>query len=550
MRYIECGLGDNLFGGLLERKRSGIIKPNKETLLVIILLAVFAVAFLFNKIDVVISSESDGYFHALGAYFIYDIIKWWITDPTFSYKSIEAFVFNYELQYKFFGGIGFYQPFQSFFVAFVALFSGKSHITFYIVTIIETLVTLIYARRLYTLLYGNRKWFPILAMILIAINPAVFNFAASFSLEPGVMMFSVMTIFYFIRFLRENRSSDMILTGVFFGFALLTKTPAIIILPILLISIVLERRVRQLTSNYRSVLLALLALIIVISPWLIMEYLFSTMGISKIGERMSAGSMTFDLPVLSRIENLNLTIFYSFGSYLLLPFFIYKFLKSKLRTGEITILSFAIIYALFYNLIPNVQPRYLTALVPFVIILSVRGVEVFHDNIKNRTSIIAILISMLLLTSAVVTINYTASEKRFHSATDMFAAAVYVSDNLEERTTVMATFSRMQSVAFNVLDDENVVIVRAPFMAEGGTEELDIMLDSAGYIKRPHRPEWERFNLIHPPIEWVIVHQRYDGLEPDYKLKDEIEKRDDFALVKTIEGSWEDNRIFIYRRTE
>jgi len=530
-----------------KRKTKNLFNFNRDLCYLIIFLLIIASLFLYNKYDIIISSESDSYFHALGAYFIYDLVKWWITSPTISYKAIESFVLNYELQFKFFGGISYYQPFQSFFVAFLAFFSGKNHITFYISTIIETLVTIFYACRVYTLMYGKRKEFLYLIIFFIAFNSAVFNFAASFSLEPAVMMFSTMALYYFIRFLRLENRRDLIFVSIFFGFGILTKTTMIIILPVLIASIIFEKKTYLFLKNYKTLLLSFMIFLIIISPWLIMEYVFYNMGISKIGERIEAATMNLNIPLSVRIENINLTIFYISGTFFLVPFFIYKFLKSRIERGEITLITFIFLYSLFYNLISNVQSRYLTAVVPFVIILSIRGVELFHKK-YSRNNIFSYFIILVMFFLVLTTFNFTLNEKKIHSSTDMLSPAIYISERMSEKTTVLSTFSRMQSVAFNVIGDENVIIVRAPFKYEGGEQELKIMLDSKYYLIRPHKPEWKKFNLTHPPIEWIVIHEHYDGLEPDYKLKDIIDKREDFVLEKEIEGKCLENRVFIYRR--
>lgn len=531
----------------MNKKIKSLFSFNKEFWYLITFFLIIASLFLFNKHEILISSESDSYFHALGAYFVYDLTKWWLTNPTFSYKAIESFVINYELQFKFFGGISHYQPFQSFFVAFLAFFSGKNHITFYIATVIETIITLFYSYRLYMLLYGKRKEFLYLTMFFIAFHPAIFNFAASFSLEPGVMMFSIMTFYYFIRFLRFERRRDLIFASISFGFGVLTKAPIIIVLPILLLSIIFEKRIRLFLKNYKTLLLSFLIFLIIISPWLIMEYTFYNLKISKIDHLIENAVFNFDIAFLRGFENINLTIFYIFGSYFLIPFFIYKFFRSKIQRGEITIIIFIILYPLFYNLIPNVQSRYLIAVVPFVAILSIKGLDIFHQK-YNRNNILSYFIVLVMLFLTLTTFNFTLIEKRIHSSTDVLSPAIYINDRIFNRTTVLSTQSKMQSVAFNVLNDENVVIVRAPFKHEGGEQELKIMLDSKYYLIRPHRPEWRKFNLTHPPIEWVVIHERYDGLEPDYKLKDIIDKRDDFKLEREFEGNWKGNRVFIYRR--
>jgi 4-amino-4-deoxy-L-arabinose transferase-like glycosyltransferase len=529
-------------------------KIKNEWVLLALVFIVIGALFLYNKIDVFMSAESDGYFHELGGFFVYDFARWWIAFPTFSVKSMMSFISDYQAHYKFLGGLTHYQPFQSLFVGFLAFFSGKYTLTFYISTILETLGTMFYGYRIYGLMYGEKKkFFIFLVPIFIAFSPVVFNYGASLSLEPGVMLFSTMTIFYFIRYIKAEKTRDLYLTAASFGLGMLTKSPFVIILPILLLSVFLERKHRLLFRNYRALIISLAIFLVVISPWLMLEYIFSINGISDIGNRLQilANSSHLESGISVKLTNISTTLWVVFGTFLMVPFFFYKFLKSKRLPGEMTLLLFAILYSAFYNVtgtVPEIQPRMFLSAIPLAIILSVRGIQLFFEQQKRFKKYLIPVIGFILFISILSCYNYTTREKTDFAATDILSPAIYISDNTQTPATVMSTFSRMQSVAFLVLENKNIYVVEAPYNYSGGEEELKIMLDSRDYVRRPNRTEWERFNLTHPPIGWVIIHERFDGMEPDYKLKDIIDKRDDFELVQTMEGKWPGNRVFIYKR--
>jgi hypothetical protein len=471
-------------------------------------------------------------------------------------KSIMSFILDYEARYKFLGGLTHYQPFQSLLVGFLAFFSGKYPFTFYISTILETLGTMLYGYKLYGLMYGERKkLFLFLVPIFIAFSPIVFNFGASFSNEPGIMLFSTMTIFYFIRYIKAEKNRDLYLTAASFGLGVLTKSPFVIILPILLLCMLAERKHRLLFRNYKALLISFAIFLVVISPFLMLEYIFIKNGISDLDNtlriQLIIQSMNLGSSLNVKLANLSTTLWVIFGTFLLIPFLFYKLLKSRRLLGEMTLLLFIILYSFFYNLIgtvPEIQPRLFLPVIPIAVMLSIRGMQIFSEKQKRFEKYLIPAIGFILFTSILSCYNYTTLEKEDFASTDILSPAIYISDNTQTPTTVLSTFSRMQSVAFLTLGNKNIYTVEAPYTYSGGVDELEIMLDSKDYVRRPNMTEWERFNLTHPPIGWVIIHERYDGLEPDYKLKDVIDKREDFELVQVMEGKWPGNRVFIYKR--
>jgi hypothetical protein len=528
---------------------------DKRLAMLLVLIAMLPL-FLYNKQDVFMSAEADGYFHALGGFFVYDFARWWIGHPTLSFEPIKAFGIDYQVHYKFFGGISYYQPFQSLFTGFLAFFSGKWPMTFYIATALETLGAMLYGYRIYALLYGERKrLFPFLAAIFIAFSPVVFNLAASYSLEPPVMLFAAMSAFYFIRFMKAERKSDLYMLAASLGLGILTKSTFVIVLPIFAAGLLLERKPGIFFRDRKALFVSILIFLAAISPWVISEAAYMNLGISKFEERATAATFSFDPVPEQRASNLLTTVWAVFGTLLLVPFFLYNILKSKRVPGELSMLAFIILYSLFYNLMANavveggIQPRYLTASVPFAVVLSIRGIHLLHDRKRRLRRYIIPVIGFILFTSAISCYNYTTQEKMKWAATDTLSAAIYIEDNSQSPTSVMSTFSRMQAVAFDVLGSRNISVVEAPFTHSGGEEEAKLMLDSRDYIRRLHKPEWEAFGFRHPPIGWVVVHERYDGWsEPDYCLKCLVDQRDDFELVRIIDGKWPGNRIFIYKR--
>jgi len=526
---------------------------NKELILLSILFIAIAALFFYNKTDVFISGEGDGYFHAMGGYFVCDFAKWWISSPTFSFEVMKSFVTDYQAHYKFLGSLTHWQPFQSLFVGFLAFFSGKYPFANYLATALETLTAMFFAYRIYGLMYGEKKkLFLFLVPVFIAFSPIVFDYGASLAIEPAVLLFATMTVFYFIRYIKKGKTNDLYFTAASFGLGMLTKASFVIFFPILLLSLFLERKHKLVLRSYKPLAISAVVFLVVISPWLILEYIFTMNGISDVGGRIYViGEYThLDASIYVRLANIGMTI-WTTGITLLLPFLVYKFLKSKRLLGEATLLLSMILYAAFYNITgttPAIQPRLFLPFVPFAVILSVRGMQLFFQQQKRFEKYLIPVVGFILLVSMLICYNYTTQVKIDYASTDVLATAVYISDNTPAPTTVMSTFSRMQSAAFLILESKNVYVVEAPYRYSGGEEELKVMLDSKDYVRRINKTEWERFNLTHPPIGWVVIHEKFDGMEPDYKLKDIIDKRDDFELVETIEGKWIGNRVFIYKR--
>ena len=492
---------------------------------------------------------NDGDFHALAGFFLYDVIKWWVSSPTFSMDRIMEFVINYQAQFKFFGGISYYPPLHSLVIAFLCIFAGKSIPVVYLASAIETIAAIFFTTRLYEFLYGKRTKMFYLLIFFMALNPVLFLYGASSSLDPGLMLFSVLTIYYFILFIHREDKKYLYITALMFGLGVLMKRPMLLMIPVLVLAILLERKLVLVKRNIRPLLGSVLIALMIISPLILMELYYYNLGVSKISERTILIAPVTDIGKISNF--LNMSFFTLFGNYLLIAFFFTKLwnMRRKRTTGELTMLLFIAAIFIFYNFFSHVEERYLLPAVPFIVILSVNGI---HNVMKRfpKSRAFHVLLTFMVFTTPLICYGYNIAQLNINTSTDYTEAALFVSENSLNKTSVVSPLSRMQAVAFNLLDDENIFVVHTPFEAGGdAAKELELMLNTKDdCLPRPSKHEWERFGICHPPIGWAIIQEEWDGIYVPYKLKDILDGRDDFCLVNTIEGRMPNKRTFIYQR--
>ena len=522
-----------------------LLEDNK--VITIILIGILLL-FLVSKFGVFCYGP-DGEFHALGGFFFYDLAKWWFENPTFSLNNAMDFIVDYQEHYKFFGGISYYPPLQSLIIAFIAFFTGKNLMAVYLATALETIGIIFFSLKIYEILYGKNQKMMYLLVFLLAVHPVIFLLGASSSVDPGLTLFSVMMIYFFIQFLKKDEKKYLYLTFIVFGLGILLKRPMLVMIPVIILSIFLERKFYLFKKNLKPLFLSIIIALLIILPYLALEMWYLDLGISKMDERTILASINTDYNIIIKYASLSLFTF--FGNYLLIIFFVGKlwYMRKKRVLGEFTILLLIISIFIFYNYIIHVQERYLLPAIPFIIILSVNGIQNLLKSYP-KSLIVSTLVTIILITTPLISFNYNTTIIKETTSTDYEQTAFYISENSLEPTSAISPYSRYLALAFNLIDEKNVYVVHTPHESKTKSiKELKTMLDTKeGCISRPSKPEWEKFEMCHPPIGWAVVQEEWDGIYVPYKLKDVLEERDDFCLVNTIEGNIPNRRVFIYRR--
>jgi hypothetical protein len=520
----------------------------REEHILVIVLTGLLLLFMASKIGV-FCFGNDGYFHASGGLFFYDVFKWWVSNPTFSFEEITAYIINYQAQFKFFGGISYYPPLQSVVIAFLSIFAGKSMEIVYLAAAVEAVLAIYFTIKLYELLYGKRTKMMYLLVFFIAINPVFFAYAASATLDPGMTLFTVMSMYYLILFMRKEENKYLYLTAVTFGFGVIMKRPMVLILPILFMTLLLEKKLHLLRGRAKPLIASVIISILIISPLLAMELLYLKMGVNRIGARLLF-TIVSDPAIIS--EYLSHAIFSMFGHYFLIIFFIAKVIdmKKKRVNGELGMLFLIVALFIFFNFFAHVEDRYLLPTLPFTMIFSVNGIQLLTEKYP-KSRVIPLLVLFIVLTLPLICYGYQGTIINVFSASDYTEAAKFVSENTEGIASVISPYSRTQALAFNMLDDKKIYTVHSPYEYCDGTsrDEFILMLDTEeGCLPRPTKPEWERFGICHPPIEWALVQEKWDGRDFCYNMTVILDERADFCLLKTIEGRIPNTRTFIYRR--
>ncbi|MCK5476377.1 MAG: glycosyltransferase family 39 protein [Candidatus Aenigmarchaeota archaeon] len=530
---------------------------SKKTEFLLFAILIFACLFLLlTRLGTFIYDISDAYFHVSGGLFTYDIIKWWFENPSLNIEIIMNFIVNYQAQYKFLGGITYYPPLQSIFIAISAFLFGKNLHSVYIVTILESVATLYFAAKLYMCIYGNEKknqYYAGLLIFFIFFNPIFLKYGSSASLDPGLMFFTTATLYYYISFLKTAKNKYLYLTSIFLALGINLKNPMFLIIPVLIIAPFIEKKTIIFKEKIKEIFNSVIIFLLLITPWLVSQFIFCYNGICRFFFMVSVATRD-DGPLYSRsLMSFNESLFSIFGEYILILFFLYylSFLFKKRKTGEALMVLFFLEILIFYNFSSHVDPRYFLCIVPIGILFSIRGIQKSINKYPDKKHILNILLVVMMFHSLFLSITYFHEHKEYELATDFMSAAKYINQNNQENVTVMSSFSRKQAVAFNLLNDKKVYVVHPPrdHAKEEDLSELKIMLnESFKCVQHPLKPEWEKFGLCHPPVKYIIIHERYDGFAMEYKLSEQIHNYPQFKLVETIEGKKPKNRIFIYKR--
>ncbi|MCK5176686.1 MAG: glycosyltransferase family 39 protein, partial [Candidatus Aenigmarchaeota archaeon] len=447
-------------------------------------------------------------------------------------------------------------PLQSVLIGISCFLFGRSLDSVFLVTVLESIATLFFSAKLFLLLYGENKknsHFVWLILFFVFFSPVFLEYGASASLDPGLMFFTTATLYYFTAFLKTEEKKNIYLTAIFLALGISLKNPMFLIIPALFIAFFLEKKAYLFREKKKELFIASIIFFIVLLPWMISQSVFYYKGIGHITHMASIATKDFDGVYDKNWASFARSIFFTFGEITLILFFLYHLcsLLKKRKTGEITLAIFFFEILLFYNLFAHIEPRYMLVIIPIAVIFSVRGIQTVFEKYPSKKRYLNIILIFMLFHAMLFSFGYFVQQKNNHLATDFMAAAEYIVQENHEKSTVMSSFSRQQAVAFNVLNDRNLYVVHPPrdHSKEEDLAELKLMLNNSfPCVQHPLKTDWEKFGLCHPPINYIIVHERYDGQAMKYKLKEEIINFPEFELIKTIEGSKPNNRIFIYER--
>jgi 4-amino-4-deoxy-L-arabinose transferase-like glycosyltransferase len=291
----------------------------------------------------------------------------------------------------------------------LGLYLDKPPFSYYIPALFEKLglfklfSPLFLALSLLVIYYLGKKMYNervgLTASLLVFSSKILVNFSINAYMETITMFFILLTVYFFYLTIEKKNKKHTILTGVFFGLALLSKQTAMIIPIVFLIFLIVTKNLKLFWKDY---LIIITIGLLIFTPWLIRNYLFFKNPIFPLLPQLFGYAhlntaywqfVSTASPGQSIINN----ILDNFGILLVfLPVMIFYFHKNKMKRNELLLLlSFIIPLLLIYLPITSI----LTSIraVIFVIAFISLFVATFISENKYYIYIIAMLCVVLII---------------------------------------------------------------------------------------------------------------------------------------------------------
>lgn len=550
----------------------------ESRIILIFLVAVFSLMFL-SKAGVFIGLGDEAS-HSLAAMFYSDFARFWIGSPTFSVGEMFDFAIEYQTLYKAMGTMRHWPPLQHWLMGASTFIFGKSVEALRIPGLIEStlilLLTFLISRKMFD---QKRILMPLIAAFFVLFNPIFFHYGPATGIDLISTLTYTATFFFLFMFLKTDDKRYFYLMTVSMALGIMGKQTMAILLPLILLSLIVEKREFFSLKNKGIFLKSFMIFILILSPYYIfMESVFLSIGFQGIentvlrnvvNTEVGLGQFTLardvmlmnNPPIWEPISKLTSSLSAVFYQFLLLPFFILFLWKAPRKNGYWSALFFSMSFVVFFTLFSHVELRYLLPCIPIATVLAVRGLFQMQDLNKIRILFKPVLV-ILMAAAMIFTFEYVSTMNAYDTAENKVFAADYVIANTDEPASVVAFRREIWGFVFDIKGIDYIYVMKPAHYNRGGVEvetnltdeeELAIMLESEGYVERPSKPSWNRTGFNHPPIQWVLISEQQIlaekyNFETGRTIKEFMDEREDFELVKVVNGNLPENRIFIFER--
>lgn len=513
--------------------------------------------------------------HANSALFTYNFIKYWISNPTFSFQKIMEFAVEYHSHYKFFTAFAVYPPLDMIISSITYLLLGTSLLATRLPTVLQSLVLLYFVFKL-SKLFDDDKLFPFITILFLAFHPAYFDQSTRNHLEIMVALFFVTTVYFFVKFLRTENLKYMYFTAISLGLSLITKPMTPLLLLALFFTLLLEKKLYLSKKYPKELLKASLIFILVSTPIILQVGVLYSQGVSDIFLKKwtsTAGMSTdkwiygwlpsfeVDKPVfassvhiyleqggqLSEFQEFTKNLSTFLFQWYLIPFFILGLYNSVRRNREIDKVFVLIPLVFLYIFTVKVHAnslKHLMPAIPFVVMFACKGLVDFSEYSAVKRFKIP-LVGLLLIFSLFQTYGYYKSIQINYSTNSNYdEAARYLIGLVKEPTTVLTTYGQMQMLAFARLDTgRKIYCMYAPNKKSEWAKAIDgdfSYYESYGF--------WKSFGVSHPRPKYAIIHeQRLKSKRYDYSLDYFNSQPERFELLRVLDGKVPGDRTLIYK---
>lgn len=393
-----------------------IYKKIKEMDRIYKVLLLFIVIF---SISIVLSwkgsvSPDEGNHSILGLFYL-KALKWWIGNPTFDLGSIFSFGVNYLNYYPTLSV--YYPPLLHFLLAESFFLLGPSILAGRLVVLVCSVLTLFILFKLGKDLFDKK--IALLAVVFLGTSFVFFQLSRKVMQEIPMMLFFLISIYFYNKTREDDGWRNYILGGLFFGLSFLTKWLA---LPLVVILFFFADTQRE---NLPKVFSSIVLVGVIVAPWAFIAYKLKALFIPLVTSvtnlwvaKVEPASLSIPGLLYYPIKFFTQQTSLLLGGFAISSLVYYIWKGGRNRPGIVAWVLSVLIFAL---LISNKGWRFTLLYIPALCLLSGWGIEKLRKKVSKKQ--IYVLLSILLISQVV----FLGTSLNFRKDTDERNVVKYLS---------------------------------------------------------------------------------------------------------------------------
>ena len=336
--------------------------------------------------------------HSLISLFFRDLFRDLAKHPTFSFSDIYNYAISYLVHYPKLSL--YYPPLLHITTSFFFGFLEVSFFTARLVVLIFSIGTLLVMYKAIGKFF-NKK-IALLVTVLFSIMPMIYYNSITMMTDIPYMFFFMTAMFFYLTALDSRRIPHFILAAIFTSLAFFTKWNSILILPIIFVYILLEKRVLM-----KYFIISALLVLLIISPYILIVWKAGLITLPYISSLQTSATAKQD-PQFTTVQG---WIYYSnvlSKQYFTIPLLIaalgalilYSIKREKY--WKLFVIWFLTYYIVF-TVLSNKEPRYMIPLVPTLLI----PLSVFILSQKTKISVPLMVVGIALVSFTTAQLIYS-----------------------------------------------------------------------------------------------------------------------------------------------
>jgi len=365
-----------------------IKRSDKSDLYFFLFLPVFFIIslFLLN-----IPPSTDEGTHSLIALFFRDLINDLIKYPSLSFSNVYDYTISYLVHYPKLSL--YYPPLLHVIVSFFYKFLGASFFIGRLVVLFFAIGTLMIMYKTFQRFLDKRS--ALLATILFSIMPMIYYNSITMMTDIPYMFFFMFAMYFYLTALDSKKKMHFILASIVTSLAFLTKWNSILIVPIILVYTILEKR-----EQIKNVIMSIVLILLIISPYLLLVWKTGLISIPFISSLQVSATAKQD-PQFTTVQGLTYYLNVLTELYFTMPFLVASilalmFYSFKKENYWKLLITWFLTFYMFFTVLSNKEPRYMIPLIPALLI----PLSHFIVSQKAKIAIPVIIISFVFLLSS------------------------------------------------------------------------------------------------------------------------------------------------------